>query len=168
MGMPRHFRRSRMAPVIQSYKKVLNYAPTSFTAQSQNFIITIGQDSVPAGQTGPTDQGVPTGSVVKFFELQQAYANLSGGSSYVHYSIQLLRTDQTAIPSNVVGGSPKRNQVFYQRVDNVGANQNYNRAIKFKIPKRFQRVREGDIWLLEVTNSATIVMAHQFIYKFYR
>lgn len=169
--MPRHYgRRRSMGPrqVIQSFKKVLNFAPASTGAGSKNVVLSIGQDSVAAGQTSATDNGVPTGAIIKYFEIQLAYSQIVGGSVFVHYSIQQLRSGQSAILSNVVGGSPQRNQVFLQGMASIGINQNWNRSIKFKIPRKFQRVREGDLWLIEITNSNTLVMAEQVIYKFYR
>ncbi len=170
MVMPRHYQRRRAMPraVVQSFKKVINIAAVSQAAGSRNITLSQGVDSVAAGQTGPTDAQVPTGAIIKFFEIQIGLGQIVGGSVIVHYSVQLVRTDQTAVISNVVGGSAKRNQVFRQNLYSLGINQNFNRTIPFKIPPRFQRVREGDIWLLEITTSNTLTQVFQIIYKFYR
>ncbi len=168
MAYGRRRRSTRMAPVIQSYKKVLDFAPTSVGAGNSTYNLTDGTDSVAAGQTSPTDDTVPTGCVVKYIEIQMAMSQIVGGSVFLHYSIQLIHAGQSSINSNVVGGSPQRNQVFFQDLQSIGINQNWNRKLKFKIPKRFQRVRDGDKWILEITNSNTLVQAVQVIYKFYR
>ncbi len=169
--MPRHYRRSgrtRMAPVIQSYKKVLNFAPTSIGAGGTNYSLTSGVDSVAAGQTSVTDPNIPTGAVLKFIEIQLAFSQIVGGSVFVHMALQQLHTGQSVVAANVVGGNPARNQVFYQSLDSIGINQNWNRKIRLKIPKKFQRVREGDTWILQVQSSNTLTQALQVIYKFYR
>ncbi len=162
-------RRSSMPrAVVQSYKKVINFAPASIGSGSANQIFVTGVDSVAAGQTGPTDSGVPTGSVIRFVEIQIALGQIVGGAVFVHYSLQLLRGGQAAVPSNVIGGSNRRNQVLHQNMFQLGINQNFNRTLKMKIPRMFQRVREGDLWLLEVTTSNTLTQAYQIIYKFFR
>ncbi len=167
------FRRARrrtrpMGQVVQSYKKVLNFAPVSQGAGSRNIIFTIGQDSVAAGQTTPTDANIPTGAVVKFVEIQMSLGQIVGGAVFAHCSIQQIRSGQSSIPSNIIGGNPQRNQVFHQFMYQLGINQNFNRTIKFKVPGRFQRVREGDFWVFEITTSNTLTQAFQIIYKFYR
>lgn len=157
-----------MRAVIQSYKKVLNFAPVSQAAGSRNINLANGVDSVAAGQTGPTDDDVPTGCIIKSFNIDVSLAQIVGGAIFAHYSIQKLHTSQPSVASNVVGGNPTRNQVHRQYMKSIGENQNFNQTIRFKIPPKFQRMREGDIWLLEITTSGTVVQAFQCIYKFYR
>ncbi len=154
--------------VIQSYKKVLNFAPVSQASGSRNIIYATGVDSVAAGQTSPTDSDVPTGSVIRFVTIQMSLGQIVGGAIFAHMSIQRLGNSQPAIASNVIGGSPQRNQVFRQMMVSVGENQNMNHTYTFKVPPKFQRLREGDNWLLEITTTGTLVQAFQIIYKFYR
>ena len=169
--MPRHYRSRRSSmprQVIQSYKKVLNFAPVSQAAGSRNIIYATGVDSVAAGQTSAIDSDVPTGCIIKFVTIQISLGQIVGGAVFAHMSIQRLGNSQPAVPSNTVGGSPQRNQVFRQFMKQLGINQNYNQTITFKVPPKFQRVREGDNWLLEITTSNTLTQAFQVIYKFYR
>ncbi len=162
-------RRSMPRQVVQSFKKVINEAPVSQAAGSRSIIISQGVDSVAAGQTSPTDADVPTGSIIKFIEIQVAMGQITGGAVFAHCSIQQMRSQQTAIPSNVIGGSPRRNQVFHQFLWEFGVNQSWSRIIKFKVPPRFSRVREGDSWIFEITTSGgSVTQAFQIIYKFYR
>ncbi len=168
--MVRRFRRRMgMRPVIQSFKKVLNDAPASrLSATNIQTTLSVGVDSTAAGQTGPTDAGVPTGSLIKFFEIQWAMGNVSGGNNFFHVAIEQIHSNQGIIAPNVVGGSPQRNQVFYQSLFQIGTDQNGSRTYRFKVPRKYQRVREGDEWRFVRQGSATFTDGVQVIYKFYR
>ncbi len=172
--MPRHYRRQAMRsraprPIINSFKKVINIAPTSQSSGST--IITtmsLGEDSIAGGQTSAIDPGVPTGSIIKYFEIQYACMNLVQISLYMHIAIQHLRATQLKVTPNVVGGNPQRNQVFYQKLHVMGQSQNNNFTFRFKIPKKYQRVREGDTWLFTRIADQVYSDCVQIIYKFYR
>ncbi len=169
--MPRFNRRRRSSikTVIQSFKKVINVAPTSrLAATTIGDNITVGTDSVAAGQTGPTDAAVPTGSVLKFIEIQFTVGNLVLVNDFVHWALGLYHSGQTPPSPIVIGGSPLRNQIHRQGMFTVGQQQNSTHVIKFKIPPRFQRVREGDFWQFTRNYSAVSTDALQIIYKFYR
>ncbi len=155
-------------PITQSYKKVLNFAPVSQAAGSRNINLALGVENATVGQTSATDDDVPTGCIIKEFVIQIAYGQISGGAAFIHWSIQKLHANQSAIASNVIGGNPQRNQVFKQGLVQLGLNQTYSKSILFKIPPRFQRMREEDKWVLQIESSATIVQAFQIIYKFLR
>ncbi len=158
-----------MGQVIQSYKKVLNFAGAGRGAGSViDFVITNGVDSIAAGQTGVTDPNVPTGSVIKYFEIMYADANLVSISYTNHWTIQQVHSGQTKISPLVVGGNPQRNQVFAQGLFSVGQNQNSTHIMKFKVPPKFQRVREGDQWIFTIVGSAVHTDTCMVIYKFYR
>ncbi len=173
--MPFHTRRRgrgqramAMTP-IQSFKKVLNFAPTSRAANTTIVQVLVqGQDSVAAGQTGPTDPFVPTGSVIKFIEIQFAWTNLVSISHFMHMSIQHLRSGQAAVSPLLVGGNPQRNQVFWQMLRSAGKDQNANIVVRFKIPTAFSRVRDGDKWDFVFNANTVYSNATQIIYKFYR
>ncbi len=170
--MPRHYRRSRttaMRPVIQSFKKVLNYAPASRAAGAKlDFEMATGQDSVAAGQTGPTDVNVPTGSIIKSFTIQYSCQNLVNIASFLYISVQRALPSQTTLSPNVIGGSNQRNQVHLQMQKSVGQNQQVNFSITFKVPKKYQRVREGARWVFVTLPTQIQTDALQVIYKFYR
>lgn len=170
--MPRYrrmARRSSTRNVIQSYKKVLNFAPASHAAAANAiFTLTNGVDSIAAGQTSVGDGNIPTGSLLKFIEIQFSAVNLVNIASFMHLTVQQVRSGQTAIPGNAVGGDPQRNQVHLQEMLSLAQSQNNNRKIRIKIPKKFQRVREGDRWQFTVTCDTIWTDAVQVIYKFYR
>ncbi len=168
----RHYgRRQSIRPrtIVQSFKKVINHAPASRAAATNiEFSIATGVDSTAAGQTGPTDVNVPTGSVIKYFEIQFPCTNLVAVSAFQYLSVQQLRSGQVSVNADVIGGSPQRNQVFFQKLYSIGKEQNSTMIIKFKVPKKFQRVREGDRWVFSTLNTVVHTSAVQIIYKFYR
>lgn len=158
-----------MGQVIQSFKKVLNFALTSRGAGAIiAFPVSIGQDSVAAGQTGVTDPNVPTGSIIKYFEITYTDVNLVAVSHTINWTIQQLHSGQSRIDPRVVGGNPQRNQVFAQGLFSVGRDQNSTHIMKFKVPPKFQRVREGDTWDFAIVGLAVHADSCQIIYKFYR
>ncbi len=156
--------------VVQSFKKQINHASLSVPAATlTSDLIAVGVDSIAAGQTGPTDVNVPTGSVISKFTLQSTWANLVSVNCVVHYTIQIIRGSQVAfVHPQLVGGDNQRNQVFFSMMRNIGADQNFNINMNFKIPKKFQRIREGDQWtIFWIANSVTQRTA-QYIYTFFR
>ncbi len=167
----RRARRSSMPrAVIQSQKVVQNHAPQSIVGGNKvDYVMSTGVDSVAAGQLGPTTADVPTGSIIKFFEIQFSWANLENNTAnFMFISVQHLLKSQGTIVPNVVGGDAQRNQVFYQMQRSLGENQNGNMVIKFRVPKKYQRVREQSSWTFTVQSSDNTVNAVQIIYKYYR
>ncbi len=168
-GYSRHSgRRSGVRPVIQSFKKVINAIPASYTAGFQNVVFAAGVDSVAAGQTSNTDNQVPTGSMIKGVTVQFAAVNLTAVANFVNLTLQYNLASQAFVDPMAVGGNHKRNQVLFQKCIAAGDNQNVNFSKYFKIPRQFQRIREGMEWSFTWSNDATISATVQIIYKFYR
>ncbi len=163
-------RRSTMPrTVVQSFKKVLHFAGASRSAAATiSFIASTGTDSVAAGQTGQTDAAVPTGSVIKYIEIDFAVSNLVLVLAVQNIAIQRIHSGQSVINPVTVGGNAQRNQVFLQGMFILGTEQNNNRKYRFKIPKKYQRVREGDSWVFTTNCDVVTGSACQIIYKFYR
>lgn len=161
-------RKPTMRPVIQSYKKVLHFVNASFSAGFQSERIVIGVDSVAAGQLSNTDSQVPTGSVIKYMEVQFAVHNSVETPCFINCTLQYTLPGQTALDPNTVGGNNQRNQVLHMDLFSVGALQNSTHKFKQKIPKGMQRIREGTSWFITWRNSATVNREVQMIYKFYR
>ncbi len=155
--------------VVQSYKKVLNFAPTSQSASTKiTKVLSSGTDSTAAGQTGPTDGAVPTGSIIRFFDIQYVVENVGSTGLFQSITMQRMHTGQPTVDPLVVGGNPARNQVHLQLLKSIGKDQNGNFHIKFRVPKKFQRVREGDTWVLVTSGDAVHSDNCLVIYKFYR
>ncbi len=158
-----------MRPVIQSFKKIINEAPAGLAANANNVLdIATGVDSVAAGQTTAVDTNVPTGSVIKYIDIRIALQNLVNVAAFAHVALWLKRTGQGSLNPNTLGGNPLRNQVFLQDFFCIGQNQNVNRTYKFKVPKTFQRVRDGSVWQIIIRGDQVNTQGAQFIYKFYR
>ncbi len=158
-------RRSMPRAINKTYKKVLNFANASFSPGTENVFLVRGQDSVAIGQVSATDGNVPTGSVVKFIEVQFAVHNSVETPCFVNCTLQYKLQSQSTINPDTVGGDAQRNQVLHQDLFAVGALQNSTHKFKFKIPKRYQRVRELMDWVLVWSNTATVNRQIQIIYK---
>ncbi len=168
--MPRHYRRSRPRIFNTTYKKVLNFAPSSHASGTKvDFQVVNGVDSVALGQTGPTDAAVPTGSIIDFITFQFGAINLGTGSLFMHTTIQNLLSGQSAtVDPILVGGNPQRNQVHHQENRSLGADQNATFVYRFKVPKSLRRIREGSQWFLTVKGLAAWTDNLQVIYKIKR
>lgn len=155
--------------VTQSYKKVLNFAATSRVAATQvNHSLVSGVDSTAQGQTSATDPNVVTGSKIYRIEIQYAVQNLVAVSAFIHASVQFKRSGQASISPQTVGGNPQRNQVLHQDLFSIGKEQNVNRKYIVKVPKQFQRIREGDIWSFSYIPDQIVTDVCQVIFKTYR
>lgn len=154
--------------VTQSFKKVLSVAEASRAVTNHDRTLVEGVDSVAAGQTSAVDAQVPTGSVIKYIEIHHPTTNLVSVANNFFACIQLVLGGQTALNPNSIGGATQRNQVFAQRCWNLGKDQNSTHIWRFKIPKKYQRVREGMKWVYSYTPTAVFTDAMLVIYKFYR
>lgn len=161
-------RRNGLGTVVQSFKKVLNHTPASLSTAAQQYDLVVGVDSVAAGQTSSVDANVPTGSVIKSITIWWCQQNLANVAAFTHVTISQLRSGQSAISPTGVGGNTQRNQVHHQDMFCVGFNQNVNRKMIIKIPKKFQRVREGDKWRLSTITDQVSTGGMMCLYKFYR
>ncbi len=166
--VPYHRRRSnmRMQP-IQSYKQVSVDGPASRAAATNilhSFLA--GVDNY----TGPTalNSEVPTGAKVMSVLIMVTLSNLVSISALCHLDIQLFRTGTPVITPGAVGGNTARNTVIHTRMFFIGQNQNTSLMFRVKIPKIYQRIREGDNWNIVYRCDAVFASATQVIYKFYR
>ncbi len=144
------------------------FADASFAAGFNNQVFITGVDSIAAGQTSATDIQVPTGSIVKYFEVQFAAANNVATPIYLNCTIQYKLATQGFIDPDAVGGNAQRNQVLHMDLFSVGNGQNLTHKFKFKVPKKFQRIRESMQWSLTWHTTGTVNNKTQIIYKFYR
>ncbi len=157
----------RMAPVIQSYKQVRTDAPASRLANTSiPTVLVKGVDNY-AGPTAAFNE-VPTGAIVKYIDIQHSCSNLVSNNQFFWITIQHTHSTQNTIDERTVGGDPQRNQVFMQKLFMLGKDQNSNRNYRFKIPKKFQRVRESDEWVFTRQSDKVFTDTLLTIYKFYR
>ncbi len=161
----RGFRSRGTRPIIKTYKKVINVVPASYAAGFSNIIFAVGKDSITMGQTSNTDGDVPTGSIIEYVEVQFCAVNLVAAACFINFSLQYTLSGQNPIDPSIIGGSPQRNQVLNQGLLCGGLAQNIKLVKKYKLPKKFQRLREGMKWTFNWDTSATVSAAAQLIYK---
>ncbi len=150
---------------MKTFKKVIHFINASFTAGFQSDFIATGTDGIAPNQTSATDVTVPTGSRIRFIEVQFAVSNVVSTPCYINCTLQYILVGQGAADPNTIGGNPQRNQVLHMDLWSVGADQNSTHKFKFKIPPKFQRIREGMSWTLTWRNSASVNRETQIIYK---
>jgi len=167
IGMPRHFSRRMgrrsIRPIVTTYKHIIQIAPASVSSGLNVNTLVTGIDAF-SGQTSVTDSGVETGRIIEKLDIQFTITNLVNVALNCWVSIQHLRSGQSTIDPRATGGSPQRNQVHLQLLRNIGQSQNQTFHIKFRIPGKFQRVREGDLWVFGVNADQTATHALQCIY----
>ncbi len=169
MVVPRRFtrRRSTVTNPIQSYKQITVDGPAS-RAAATNIIHTIVQGT--DDYSGPLagNNQVPTGAHISSVLVMLAFTNLVSVSALVHLHLQCFRSGSGVVTPGVVGGNALRNQVIATRMFFIGKDQNNNLMYQIKIPKIYQRIREGDSFALIYRCDAVFASATQAIYKFYR
>ncbi len=152
--------------MARTYKKVLNFAAVSTGAGVQfDYLLAKGVDSLTLGQSGATDATIPTGSKIQYIEIALADSNIVAAAAFVNLVIQYTLNAQSLVPPNAVGGNPQRNQVLHQQLFVMGQNQNSNHLFRFKIPGKFQRIKEGMEWNVSTISTGSHVHAMQVIYK---
>ncbi len=100
--------------------------------------------------------------------LLLTFSNLVSISALLHMHVQFKRSGMTNLTPGAVGGSPSRNTITTTRMFFIGKEQNTSMVILVKVPQQFQRIREGDDWVLTYRADAVFASATQAIYKFYR
>lgn len=152
---------------IQSYKQVTIDGPASRAAATDiNHRIALGVDNY----TGPSaaNEEVPTGAKISSIDVQIAASNLVSVTSLLFITVQFVRSGQGIISPNSQGGNPQRNQITYTRMVMLGKDQNNNFHFRVRVPRMYQRMREG-AFISIVTRADTVwASATQAIYKFYR
>ncbi len=152
---------------IQSYKNISVDGPASRAAATNIFhTVLVGTDDY-AGPSAANNE-VPTGAKVMSMTVMVAFINLVSVSSLLHFNFQFMRSGQAPITPGAIGGNPQRNQVISTFMKFLGQNQNSNFMFSVKIPRVYQRIREGDFWSLAYRADTVFASATQVIYKFYR
>ncbi len=169
MSYRRGRRRRTSAPraVIQSYKQISVDGPAS-RAAATNILHTFVSGTDDYSGPGGAFNNVPTGAVVKFITILASFTNLVTISALLHFNVQLRRAGISAVTPGAVGGNTNRNTVIHTDMKFLGKDQNNNIRIGLKIPPLFQRIREGDTWIIVYRADTVFASATQVIYKFYR
>ncbi len=170
--VPFHYRRggrrsSNLGSIVQSFKQITVDGPASRSAATNivhDFLK--GVDNY----DGPTalNNEVPTGAKVMSVYIMATFTNLVSVSSLLHFMIGCRRAGQTFPTGGAVGGSNSRNLIIHTAMVFLGHDQNNNYVFRIKIPRIYQRIREGDTFSLLYRADTVFASATQVIYKFYR
>ncbi len=168
--MARYSRRRRSftaRPIVQSFKQISVDGPASRSAAT-NILHTaaVGVDNY-AGPTANNNE-VPTGAKIFNIIVFLSLGSIVSPATVVHFTFQCLRSGQGQVVPGVQGGNPQRNQVIHTEQFFVTAQQSINRTLLVKVPKQYQRIREGDILQLVYRGDTTFTSITQVLYKFYR
>ncbi len=171
----RHFRsyrgsrrKSMPRSTIRSVKYIVSQSGASEAAGLTAVTILKGVDNTTLGQTGQTDVDVPTGAKVAQIEIFMPKVNLgSATANFITWTLQHTKTGQAVKNPDSLAGNALRTNVMLTGVLGLGAGQNNNLHIKYKIPPKFQRIADGDIWNLVNDNGLAVSTFYYFIYKVY-
>ncbi len=150
---------------MRTYKKQINHIIVSAAGLLAHDVV-VGVDSLALGQTSITDPNVPTGTKIRGITVMVSISNPSTLSLEYGFNLQYLVAGQTAnVNPLAVGGDAQRNQVIKSWHGIVAQDTMVNVTKYVKIPKQFQRMREGMRWRLVSDSSVSREHAEQFIYK---
>ncbi len=158
---------SQNLQVIQSYKQISVDGPASRAAATTIVHTFVNGIDNYVGPTG-TNNAVPTGAKIMSIIIFASFTNLVSISSLMHLNVQMRRGGIAGVTPGNVGGAAQRNTVIFTDMKFLGQNQNSNFIYRLKIPKMFQRIREGDSWEIRYQTDSVFASATQVIYKFYR
>ncbi len=152
----------------RSAKYIIDVASSSESSGLQAQTVINAQDGETLGQTSGTSALVPTGSKVMLLDLRMPKVNLSATANFVHWSIQRTQSGQSVINPISMGGNPLRKNVLLSGIIGLGDSQNNGLHIRYKIPKKFQRMGDGDVWSIVNNNTSAVSTVYQFMYKVFQ
>jgi len=150
----------------RSVKYIVEVAGASESAGLTAHTICTGTDNATLGQTGVTDVAVPTGSKIVLFDIRMPKVNLGAATAnFIHWSLQITKSGQSVVNPIGQSGNPLRTNVMLSGVLGLGAGQNNSLHIRYKVPKRFQRIKDGDVWNIVNNNGLAVSAIYEFVYK---
>ncbi len=169
----RHFRgsrgsRSRSMPrsTVRSAKYIVVSGPSSEAAGLIAVTMAQGVDNATLGQTSVTDTAIPTGAKIAKFDIFMPKVNLGAATAnFVHWTIQRTVTGQSVQNPITAGGDAKRTNILLTGVIGLGAGQNNQLHVTFKIPPKFQRVQDNQVWSIVNNNDLAVSTTYYIVYK---
>lgn len=151
---------------MRSVKYVIVDGPASAGAGTEVVSVALGVDNATLGQTGPTDGSIPTGARIESMDIFMPKVNLGAATAnFITWTLQRTVQSQAVINPLAVAGSGLRKNVILTGVLGLGAGQNNQLHIKFKIPRKFQRMSDGDAWSIVNDNGLAVSVFYYIIYK---
>ncbi len=154
-----------MSAPIRTAKYIVVSGPATEGAGLQVIGLTIGTDNATLGQTSVTDIAIPTGAKIESMEIFMPKVTLGGTANFITWSIQRILSGQAVVNPITAGGNPLRKNILLTGVLGLGTTQNDKLHIKFRIPKKFQRVGDGDAWQIVTNNFLAVSTNYYIIYK---
>ena len=153
---------------MRSVKYIVEVAAASESTGIQAATICTGVDNTTLGQTSVVDSDVPVGSKILVLDIRAPKVNLTAVAAFTHWSLQRQRTGQSVVNPISAGGNALRTNIMLSGVIAFGADQNNQFHIRYKIPKRMQRIGDGDKWVMVMNNTAAISTIYEFVYKVFQ
>ncbi len=163
MDMPRRFRRRMAAPraTITSLKNQHGRQQTTVPG-TKNFISVM--TAIAPGEARVLGSQVPAGAHVYSIacDLNWIHGSATGDGSLNWYFIFMRSGQEVAdAPSadwSDIGLSNLRNQIIYSELNSIGTEDAgpIKRRVRIKVPKLYQRIREGDVWRLIYDNTSSV------------
>ncbi len=153
--------------MVRSAKYILISGPSS---EAAGLIVppslAVGADNAVLGQGSTTDNIVPVGARITSMDIFMPKVNLGAATAnFITWTIQRVLSGQSVQNPLTAGGTPLRKNIILTGVVGLGAGQNNSLHIKFKIPKRFQRIGDGDVWTIVNNNTLAVSTIYYIIYK---
>ncbi len=153
----------------RSAKYIVQQAGASAGAGTEVVSFASGQDNTTLGQTGATDKAIPVGSKVVLFDIRMPKVNLGAGTAnFIHWSIQRTVSGQSVINPISASGNALRKNILLSGVVGLGAGQNNSLHVRYKVPKKFQRIGDGDVWQIVNNNGLAVSTIYEIVYKVFQ
>ncbi len=150
---------------IRTVKRIVVGAASSEAAGLIAVTVVQGNDTGLQGQTGVTDTTVPVGSKIAAFEIFMPKVNLAATANFITWSLQRTQAGQSVLNPVSAGGANTRNNIMLTGVVGLGEGQNNNLHVKYRIPPKFQRIQDGNVWSLVMNNTSAVSTFYYMIYK---
>lgn len=152
----------------RSSKYIVDQAEASEAVGQHSFTLALGTDNDSLGQSSATDSAVPTGSKIRLFDLRAVFGNLVAINDFVYWCIQRRTSGQSVLNPVSPGGNPLRKNILLSGLFSVGKEQNKTLHIRYKVPKRYQRIADGDSWTFTYNLGQITTTAMQVVYKVFQ
>ncbi len=167
----RHFRsfrgsrrRSMPRSTVRTSKYIVVQASASEPAGIFSVSMAVGTDNATLGQTTVLDTAIPTGAKIASFEIFMPKINLAATANFLTWTVQRTLSGQALVTPNTAGGNPRRKNILLTGVIGLGDRQNNNAHVKFRVPPKFQRIGDGDVWSITTDNLTAVSTFYYIIY----
>ena len=90
---------------------------------------------------------------------------VASAANFITWSIQRTLSGQSVVNPLLAGGNAIRKNIILTGVIAIGTGQNNQLHVRFKVPRRFQRIGDGDAWSIVTENNTAVSAFYYIIYK---